>query len=159
MDSTVEIFLDRANNELLAADSLKKLSEDKKAKKEFALPENTTFYSSVISHSYYAIFYAAKAVLLAKGVKTYSPEIHKRTYEAFETVLVRTGLLDVKLLEIYRKMMVRADCLLAIFKEEKGKRGNFTYNTIPQANKDPAEDSLNNAKKFVANISKVSRAL
>jgi hypothetical protein len=45
--------------------------------------------------------------------------------------------------------------LLNIFEEEKGKRGEFTYETLPQANKEPAETSLNNAKLFVSNIMKV----
>ena len=66
MDSMAEIYLERAGNELLAAESLKKLSEDEKAREEFSLPQSTTFYSSVISHSYYAIFYSAKAILLKK---------------------------------------------------------------------------------------------
>jgi len=78
MDSLVEIFLERAGNEIMAAESLKKLSEENNAKEEFGLPEDTTFYSSVISHSYYAIFYAAKAILLTKSIKTEAPEIHKR---------------------------------------------------------------------------------
>jgi len=34
----VEIFLDRANNKLLAAESLKKLSEETKFKEDFNLP-------------------------------------------------------------------------------------------------------------------------
>lgn len=155
MDSLVEIFLDRADNEIHAAESLKKLSEDIKSKKEFELNEDVTFYSSVISHSYYAIFYAAKAILLVKGIKTTSPEIHKKTFEEFEKHLVNTGTLDVKLLEIYQKMVVRADELLEIFRDEKWKRGTFTYRTIPQANKEPAEDSVRNAKLFVSNISNV----
>lgn len=159
MDSMVEIFLDRANNELLGAESFKKLSEDVNAKKEFALPETITFYSSVISHSYYAIFYAAKAILLTKGIKTSSPEIHKKTYEEFERQFVSTGILDVKLLDIYKKMVVKADELLEIFKDEKWKRGNFTYRTIPQANKEPAEESIRNAKTFVANIASVIRRM
>lgn len=45
--------------------------------------------------------------------------------------------------------------MLEIFKDEKWKRGNFTYQVIAQANKTPADDSLANAKSFVANISKV----
>jgi len=32
------------------------------------------------------------------------------------------------------------------------KRGHFTYKTIPQANKDPAEQSIKNAVYFVKNI-------
>ncbi|MBI3412852.1 MAG: HEPN domain-containing protein [Candidatus Aenigmarchaeota archaeon] len=151
----VEIFIDRANNELLAAESLKKLSEEAVLKKQFQLPTKITFYSSVISHSYYAIFYAAKAILMKKGIKTSAPEIHKKTIEEFEKNLVKTGILDVKLLEIYKTMAVRADGLLEIFKDERWKRGNFTYNTIPQANREPSEDSLSNAKLFVSNISRV----
>jgi len=157
MDSMVEIFVERANNEILAAESLKRLSEEAKAKEDFYLSSDTTFYSSVISHSYYAIFYAAKAILLTKNVKTSGPEIHKKTLEEFRTKLVDTGLLDMKLFEIYHKMVVRADDLLHIFTGEKWKRGNFTYNTIPQANKEPAEDSLKNAKIFVSNIIKAIR--
>ena len=49
-------------------------------------------------------------------------------------------------------MIVRADELLQIFKDEKWKRGHFTYKTIPQANKEPAEESINNASKFIKNI-------
>jgi len=155
MDSMVELFLERADNELLAAESLKRLSEEAKSKEEFQLPSRTTFYSAVISHSYYAIFYAAKAILMKKNIKTYSPEIHKKTFEEFKNAFVETGILDARLLEIYRKMVVRADELLGIFKDEKWKRGNFTYNTIPQANREPAEDSLKNGKFFVSNIMKV----
>lgn len=155
MDSMVEIYLERAGNELLAADSLKKLSENAKSREEFSLPQSTTFYSSVISHSYYSIFYSAKAILLTKGVKTSAPDVHKKTYEEFERVFVNSGILDMKLFEIYKKMVVRADALLQIFKDEKWKRGNFTYKTIPQANKEPADDSLKNAKIFVSHISKI----
>ncbi len=155
MDSMVNTLLERADNEMVAAEKLKLLSEDKSAKEFFRVPEKMTFYSSVISHSYYAIFYAAKAMLLTKDIKTSSPEIHKNTFEEFRKNFVETGILDMKLLEIYRKLIIRADDLLKIFDDEKWKRGNFTYKTIPQANKEPAEDSLKNAKIFVSNISKV----
>jgi len=64
MDSMAEIYIERARNEIMAAESLKKLSEEKTQKQTFRIPSNTTFYSSVISHSYYAIFYAAKSILL-----------------------------------------------------------------------------------------------
>jgi hypothetical protein len=38
---------------------------------------------------------------------------------------------------------------LEIFKTEKKKRGDFTYNTIPQANMEPAGESIKNAKEFM----------
>jgi len=157
MDSTAEIYLERADNEILAAESLKRLSEMPKDKEDFDLPSDVTFYSSVISHSYYAIFYAAKALLLTKGIKTYSPDIHKKTYLQFKDTFVDTGILDVNLLKIYTTMAVRADELLEIFKDEKWKRGNFTYNTIPQANKAPADESLNHAKFFVSNLMNIAK--
>ncbi len=155
MDSMVEIFTERAKNEILAAQSLKRLSEETRFKEDFQLSDDVTFYSSVISHSYYAIFYAAKAILLTKGIRTYAPEVHRKTIEEFEKNFVDTGILDVKLIEIYNKIVVRADELVEIFRDEKGKRGKFTYRTIPQANKGPAEDSLKNAMFFVSNIMKV----
>ena len=49
-------------------------------------------------------------------------------------------------------MIVRADELLQILKDEKWKRGHYTYQTIPQANKDPAEQSILNASFFLKNI-------
>ncbi|MBS3162852.1 HEPN domain-containing protein [Candidatus Woesearchaeota archaeon] len=155
MDSMVEIYLNRASNEILAAESLNRLSENQKDKKNFELASNITFYSSVISHSYYSIFYSAKAILLTTGIKTEAPNVHKATLDKFKEKFVDNGILDVKLLEIYKKLIVRADDLLEIYKIEKGKRGNFTYQTIAQANKEPANESLQNAKFFVANINKV----
>ena len=156
MDSMVKIFLERADNELLAAKSLKRISDEPELKTDFKLSEKVTFYSSVISHCYYSIFYSAKAILLTKGIKTESPEVHRKTFDEFKKNLVDSGVLDVKLLEIYKKLVIRADSLLEIFKDEKWKRGNFTYKTIPQANKEPAEDSLKNAITFTSNIAKVA---
>ncbi len=155
MDLMVKNYIERAENEIVIAETLKRLSSEMDAKQYFGISDRMTFYSSAISHSYYAIFYAAKAILLAKNIKTSAPEIHKKTFEEFKKNLVDNGVLDVKLLEIYEKMAIRADELLEIFKDEKWKRGNFTYNTIPQANREPAEDSLRNAKLFVSNITKI----
>ena len=155
MGSLTEIYLDRATNEIMAAESLKRLSEKEEDKINFDLPEDISFYSSVISHSYYSIFYAAKAILLTKEIETKAPKVHKKTFEEFKHKFVDTKELDISLLKIYKKMIVRADELLEIFKNEKWKRGHFTYQTIPQANKEPAEDSLKNSKFFVSNIMKV----
>ncbi len=152
MDSTAKIYLQRALNEISAAKLLFVVSNNPTKKQEFQIEEETTFFSSVISHSYYGIFYGAKAILLTKGIKTEMPDVHKKTYEAFEEYFVRTGILDMELLKIYQKMMVRADELLQIFKDEKWKRGHFTYQTIPQANKEPAEQSIQNAVTFIKNI-------
>ena len=49
-------------------------------------------------------------------------------------------------------MLMRADTLLHIFELEKGKRGKFTYRRIPQANQEPAQESIGNTKTFFNNI-------
>lgn len=155
----IKVYLDRADNEVILADAVKKLSDENEVKESFKIDKHHTFYSAVISHSYYAIFYSAKAILLTKNIKTEMPDVHRKTLDSFKEQFVDTGILDVKLLEIYKKMVVRADELLQIFKNEKRKRGDFTYKTLPQANKEPAEDSIRNAKVFLSNIKKVAEKI
>ena len=153
-----KLYLQRAENELVAAQILFDISANEKLQKEkFKLEKDFTFYSLVISHSYYCIFYSAKAMLISEGVETKAPEVHKKTLEAFEKYLVDTGKLDVKLLQMYKKLIVRAEELLGIFYSEKQKRGEFTYQKLPQANKEPAKESLDNASLFFKTINKIVR--
>src|SRR3989344_9161158 len=114
MDSKVEMFVKRARSEIDSAEILFQASENKKLKSDFNVNEDSTFYSGVISHSYYSIFYCAKAMLLTKHIQTEAPEIHKKTFDTFKEVFIDTGLLDTKLLVIYRAMIVRAEALLEI---------------------------------------------
>ena len=158
MNDEAELYLQRAENELVAAQMLFDISSNPQLQRaQFKLEKEFTFYSSVISHSYYCIFYAAKASLIKIGIKTDAPEVHKKTLEAFEKCLVQTGKLDVELLKIYQKMVVRAEELLGIFSKEKGKRGKFTYQKLPQANQEPAKESFDNASFFFKNINKIIR--
>ena len=159
MDSMVKLYIHRAENEIVVAEKVKEMSDYDDVREFMKIGKDMIFYSAVISHSYYSIFYAAKALLLTKGIRTDSPEVHKKTLDTFKEHFVDTGILDVKLLEIYKKMIVRADELLQIFKEEKKKRGDFTYKTLPQANQEPAVDSIKNAKTFVSNIKKISETM
>lgn len=152
MDLKVNIFLQRADNEMLTALSLKKLSENKNEAINFELPEGTTFYSSVISHAYYAIFYSAKAYLLSKNINLKSTQgQHQQAYFEFKK-LVKEGVIEEALLKIYEEVKIKAEVLLDIIKTERTKRHNFTYETIPQANKSPAEESLQNAEFFVSHL-------
>ncbi|MBR9692648.1 HEPN domain-containing protein [Candidatus Woesearchaeota archaeon] len=116
-------------------------------KRTLELDEQQTFYSNAISASYFSIFYAAKAYLLSKGIKITAPREHEQTYERFSW-FIETGVLDKELLAIYDDLKMKAKTLLNIFKEEKGKRGKFTYRKLSQANKLPAEESVKNARKF-----------
>ena len=158
MSDESELYLQRAENELVAAQMLFDISSNPKLQKEqFKLEKDFTFYSNVINHSYYCIFYSAKAILIKEGIKTGTPEVHKKTLEAFETYLVKTGKLDVDLLKIYKEIIIKADKLLGIFSKERGKRGEFTYQKLPQANKEPAKESLDNSSLFFKNINKIIR--
>ena len=155
MDSEVKLYLERAENERDLAKALLDLSQNNEIKAMLDLTEDHTFYSAVISHAYYSIFYSAKALLLTKKIKTDFPEVHKKTLEKFKENFVDTGVLDVELLKIYKKMVIRADELLGLFKLEKGKRGRFTYKKLPQANLIYAKESVDHASKFFKNISKI----
>ena len=148
MDSKAEMFVKRARSELDSAAILSEVSNRKELKDAFKVDDEATFYSGVISHAYYGIFYCAKAMLLTNKTETDSPEVHRKTFEAFKKAFIDTGILDARLLMIYKQMIIRAESLLEIYKQEKKKRGDFTYNTIPQANKGPAEESIKNAKEF-----------
>lgn len=79
------------------------------------------------------------------------PDEHRKTLNEFEN-LSNSGIIDVELLKIYKEVVIRADELLGIFREEKSKRGRFTYKKLPQANLEPAKESLENAEKFFKNI-------
>ena len=159
MDSLFELYLKRAQNELNLALIIMKVSEDKELQINIFKLEGDTYFNGVIGHAYYCIFYSAKAYLLAKNIKTEAPEEHKKTYEEFEK-LVNKGILKKELLLMYQDVLIKAESLLKIFKDEKWKRGHFTYHKLPQANKEPSQESLENASKFfkvVFNLLKKSK--
>lgn len=153
MDSTTKIYFDRANNEIKLAESIVLLSENDKVKQEvFNIPKSMTFYSAVISHSYYAIFYSAKAYLQTKGIAfTERQGQHQRVYFEFSK-LVKKGIIDKELLDMYKEVMIKAETLLEILRQEKDSRNEFTYEKLPQANKEPARNSLKNAQQFYSHL-------
>jgi uncharacterized protein (UPF0332 family) len=153
MDS--KLYIERAENEIKLAEIIFTISDKQHIQTQtFKIKNPETYYSAVITHCYYSIFYAAKAYLTKKGIKITAPEEHKKSFEEFKK-FVDTGELDVELLKIYRQALVRAESLLGIFKEEKKKRGEFTYRTMPQANKEPAQESIEHAKIFFRNINSI----
>ena len=157
MDSKAALYLERAKNEIDLAGAIFKISTTQKIKLLLELKEDATFFSDAISNAYYCIFYSAKAFLCSKGLITEPPEEHQKTYAEFEK-LVLSGEIDVELLNIYKSMVVKADELLGIFKWEKSKRGKFTYRKLPQANMEPATESIANAEKFLKNINLLLKA-
>ncbi len=152
MDSKYKLYLDKAQNELYLAEIIFNISENESIQKDiFKLPQFQTFYSSVITHAYYSIFYSAKAYLLKNDIQTKAPEEHKKTYEEFEK-LVTLGKIDLELFNYYKELYIKAEILLEIFSNEKQKRGNFTYKNLAQANVEPSKESLSNAQIFYKNI-------
>ena len=152
MDLDYKIYLERAENEINLSEIIMELSLNKDIQiKSFSLKKIDTYFSSVISHAYYCIFYCAKAYLLTKGVKTEFPEEHKKTYEEFKK-FVEEGTIDVELLKLYKKTLIKAETILGIFKIEKKKRTEFTYQKLVQANIEPARESIENARTFFKNI-------
>ena len=151
----IVLNFNRAENELKHAETMFKISESNKLKPELDLLDEDTFYSGVISHAYYAIFFAAKALLINSRIKTRAPNIHKATLDAFSYSFIINGKLDFELLKIYKSAIVKADSLLGLFISEKEKRGQFTYQKLPDANKEPANESIRNAVVFLTHIKKV----
>jgi len=150
MDS--KLYIHRAENEIKLAEIIFVISEEPVIQKEtFKIKEPETYFSAVIAHSYYSIFYGTKAYLTKKGIEVSDPEEHKKAFNEFKKI-VESGELGVELLKIYQEAIVRAEYLLGIFKEEKKKRGEFTYRTMPQANKEPAKESIEHAKTFFKNM-------
>src|SRR3989338_3473547 len=77
MNDESKLYLQRAENEFVAAQMLFAISSNISLQKEqFKLEKEFTFYSTVISHSYYCIFYSAKAILIKEGIKTEAPKVH-----------------------------------------------------------------------------------
>jgi len=150
------LYIQRAGNELNLAKAVFKLSRETQLKRQFNLKDDATFFSNVIINCYYCIFYSAKAFLYTKGIVTKIPDEHKKTLEEFEKFVI-SGEIDVKLLKIYKSIVIKADELLSIFKKEKSKRGKFTYRKLPQANIEPARQSLRNAEIFLKNINMMIR--
>lgn len=153
MDSKDRLLLERAEHEIVVSELLHRLSEDSPEKAVFNVSLGSTFYSAVISHAYYAIFYSAKYYLLSKNITIPEQGQHNFVYQKFKK-LVKIGELDKELLEIYEDTKIKAETLLLILEGEEEKRTEYTYKTYPQANKEPAEKSIENAKFFVAHIRK-----
>ena len=116
MDSDTKLYLERAQNELKLADIIMQISVNKDIQMKIPdIDKPDTYFSSVISHSYYSIFYTAKAYLIIKGIITKVPEEHKKTYNEFKK-LVSQGIVDGELLRLYEEVLVKAEELLGIFK-------------------------------------------
>ncbi|MDO8563991.1 MAG: hypothetical protein Q7R87_03200 [Nanoarchaeota archaeon] len=155
MDSNIKLCIERAENELILARAVKYLSDNSTLKKEsFNIGEDITFYSAVISHAYYSIFYSAKAYLISKNESLPEQGQHQAAYYKFKK-FVKNGSINTELLNIYEDVKIKAKYLLEILENEEENRTIYTYNKLPQANKEPAEGSLNNARIFFSHMKEI----
>jgi uncharacterized protein (UPF0332 family) len=157
MDSEVNLYLIRAEDEFMLSRKDLQISTEDKTKEFLGIPKEKTFFYSVISHAYYSIFYCTKAYLLTKGIKTSPPKEHQKVYKELKKI-VKEGILDRELLKIYETEIIKANSLLSIFKSEKKKRGIFTYQMKSEANLPFADESIRNARKFISSIQAIINA-
>lgn len=151
MDSKVKLNIERAENELRLAKAVFNLSGNEESKINLGANPDDTFYSSAISHSYYSIFYSARALLFAKNIEIPEQGQHQAVYFKFKK-LAAEGVIEKALLDIYENAKEKAAALLGIFESEKAKRNHFTYKTIAQANIDPAKESIEGSVSFLSGI-------
>lgn len=93
---------------------------------------NNEFYADSINRSYYAVFHAANALLLKKGIFT---KTHWGTIKKFGLEYVASGKFNKEIGKIFSKL------------EEDREKSDYDY--FFNATKNRAKKDLNNAKKFV----------
>ena len=112
----VQLYLDRARQDVQAAQS--NLDQG--------------FYSVSVSRAYYAMFYAASALLASEGI---SRSKHSGVHSAFGERFVKNGLIEAE----YAKMLGHAF----------DSRLDSDYDVEFVADQALAEDVLNDARRFV----------
>ena len=115
----------------------------------------------VIVCSYYAMYYAANAVLLKFGYKVGEKIVHKVTADAI-IVYVR-GKLKESFIEEYEQTKdealnlagMKADALIESFDFERDKRSRIQYKTVDIEKQAKAKTSLQRAKEFTREMEKL----
>jgi len=117
--SEISLYLERAYNALQQAkDNL-----------------NLEHYDVVTSRAYYAMFYAASALLASKGI---SRSKHSGVHSAFGQYFVKPGLIEPQ----YSRMLINAFNV----------RLDSDYDVKPLLNRAMAEDILRDAQRFVERV-------
>jgi len=115
----IELYLDHAKKALQAA----KLNIEHR------------FYATAINRAYYAIFYAASALLLTKGL---ARSKHTGVIAAFREHFVKPGLIEAEYSDIYGDVM--------------DARVDSDYEMTFAADLGTAESALTDARRFVERI-------
>jgi uncharacterized protein (UPF0332 family) len=128
-------------------------------------------YLWVIVTSYYAMFYAATALLASQGTRATGQIVHKVTGDALIHFFVPNNKL-AKLLEEYeeaeavgleligreqlmKSMQKKADELVVAYESERKKRSKFQYDIGVEAKRGYAQTSLDKSRTFVFEVNKI----
>lgn len=167
----VDFFMANAESSLRTASILQQISDEDTLKEKLKVGSDFESYLWVIISSYYAMFYAATAILAKQGIKASGQIVHKVTADALihffwsnaklaklleqyeETQTVGLELIGRE--ELMKKMQKKADELIVSYESERKKRSKFQYNIGIQAKKGYAQTSLERARTFVFEINKL----
>jgi uncharacterized protein (UPF0332 family) len=170
----VDFFMANAESSLRTASILQEISDENALKEALKVGMDFESYLWVIVSSYYAMFYAATAILAKQGIRTTGQIVHKVTADALIHFFGSNEKL-AKLLEQYeeaqavglelvgqeelmKRMQKKADELIIAYEGERKKRSKFQYDIGVQAKKGYAQTSLERAKDFVFEIRKLVKS-
>jgi uncharacterized protein (UPF0332 family) len=167
----VDFFMANAESSLRTASILQEISDENALKETLKVGMDFESYLWVIVSSYYAMFYAATAILAKQGVRATGQIVHKVTADALIHFFGSNEKL-AKLLEQYeeaqavglelvgreelmKRMQKKANELIISYEGERKKRSKFQYDIGVQAKRGYAQTSLERAKDFVFEIRKL----
>jgi len=170
----VSFFMKNAESSLQTASILQEISDEESLKHALKVSNGFESYLWVIVSSYYSMFYAATALLASQGIRATGQIVHKVTGDALIHFFVSNEKL-AKLLEQYeeakaaglelvgreelmKSMQRKADELVVAYESERKKRSKFQYDIGVQAKRGYAQTSLDRAKEFVFEISKILKS-
>jgi len=166
-----DFFMKNAESSLQTASILEEISDQQALKSILKVGVDFESYLWVIVSSYYSMFYAATALLASQGMRVAGQIVHKVTGDALIHFFVSNEKL-AKLLEQYeeakavgleligreelmKSMQKKANELIVAYESERKKRSRFQYDIGVEAKRGYAQTSLNRAKEFVFEISKI----
>ena len=169
----IGFFMRNAESSLQTAALLYQISEEKTTKDALRIGTEFESYLWVIVCSYYSMFYAATALLAKEGIKTSGEIVHKVTADALIHFFISNKKLaklireydDAKDVvgelvgreELMKRIEKKAGELIVAYEAERKKRSQFQYDTGLMTKKGYANTSLDRAKRFVGEISKILR--
>lgn len=152
MPALISLMVKKANNNLKLAKIILSISDKADAKESLGLSESDSFYDWAIITAYYAMFHITHALLATKEIKISKIRVHEATLYALAKYFILTKELEDEFFLIYEDAESKAEELFNSLSDEKEKRGRFTYERLPKANRLPAEESIKNASQFVRDI-------